>query len=245
MSAYINMLSALSSSAFGLRYYKADAAPAGPEYEQFTYTTAEYGSGYQNPDGPAGSYRLIITNGSTVAFIDQLKPPTGEDMTALAGKTTTLYFKSQVTNSTSDNAGLFQLSADVGSYTNTALLAMSRANSAGTEFTFIAGSGGVNYRETVLTGFPGAGKYSHVFLVIRDTDELVCYVYDYLEAQIHASTTTIDSSVLGHDFNRNLFNGRTAVPSGPGRKMTVKDAGWWQGELTAAQCAAHVALNPN
>jgi hypothetical protein len=123
---------------------------------------------------------------------------------------------------------------------------MSRANSAGTSFTFVVGSGGVNYRETVLTGFPGANHYTHVFLVIRETDELVAYVYDDTEGQIHTSTTAIDSSVFGHDFNRNLFNGRTAVPSGPGRKMTIKDAGgWWQDELTVAQIEAVVAANPN
>jgi hypothetical protein len=103
----------------------------------------------------------------------------------------------------------------------------------------------VNYKETLLTGFPGKGKWTHVFLVIRDTDELVAYVYDYNENQIHTSTTTIDSSVFGHDFNRNLYNGRSAVPSGPGRKMTTDDAGWWQAELTVAQMEAHVALNPN
>jgi hypothetical protein len=89
------------------------------------------------------------------------------------------------------------------------------------------------------------GQYTHIFLVIRDTDELVAYVYDYNENLIHTSTTTIDSSVFGHDFNRNLFNGRTERPSGPGRKNVTQDAGWWQEELTVAQMEAHVALNPN
>jgi hypothetical protein len=205
---------------------------------------AEYGSGY-NVGGDPGGYPITITNGTSVAFIDQLKPPTGENMTMLAGKTTTLYFKSKVSQTSSDNAGLFQLSADVGTYTNTALLTFSRANSAGTNFTFVVGSGGTVYREDNVAGFPGANKYTHVFLIIKDTDELVCYVYDYLEAQIYTSTTTIDSSVFGHDFNRNLLNGRTDVPSGPGRKNVTKDCGWWQKALTVAEREAHVAANPN
>jgi hypothetical protein len=218
--------------------------PLNIDYVQFNYTMEEYGSGYTAVNG-AGTYPLVVTNGTSVAFIDELRPPNGENMTMLAGKTTTLYFKSKVSQTSNDNAGLFQLSADVGTYTNTALLTMSRANSAGTNFTFVVGSGGTVYREDNVGGFPGANKWTHVFLVIKDTDELVCYVYNYLETLIYTSTTTIDSSVFGHDFNRNLFNGRTAVPSGPGRKMTMDDCGWWQKALTESECAAHVALNPN
>jgi hypothetical protein len=151
-----------------------------------------------------------------------------------------------VTNpSTADGASLFMLSANVAAYDNTSLLTMERNNAAGTEFNFVIGSNGVNYKETLLTGFPGYNRYTHVFLVIRDTDELVAYVYDDTETQIHTSTTTIVSSVFGDDFDKTMVNGRPTVPSGNGRKQTVKDMGLWQGELTVAEMEAHVALNPN
>jgi hypothetical protein len=233
------MLSSLSNSGFALRYRHSSGGGPLAEYVQFTYT-ASYPAGYNNPDGADGSYRLVITSGASQALIDQM------DTSALPGKTTTLYFKTMVTNPNSDDgSSLFMLSANVGSYTNTSLLTMERDNAAGTSFNFVIGSNGVNYKETTLTGFPGYNHYTHVFLVIRATNELVAYVYDDTETQIHTSTTTIVSSVFGNDFDRNMINGRPAAPSSNGRKQTVKDMGWWQREITVAEMEAVVAANPN
>jgi hypothetical protein len=233
------MLSTLSNSGFAFKYHRSSGGGPLAEYVQFTYTVT-YPSGYNNPDGGDGSYRLVITSGASQAVIDQI------DTSALPGKTTTLYFKTMVTSPNSDDgSSLFMLSANVGSYTNTALLSMVRTNTAGTNFSFVIGSNGVNYKETTLTGFPGYNHYTHVFLVIRATNELVAYVYDDTETQIHTSTTTIVSSVFGNDFDRNMANGRPAGPSGNGRKQTIKDMGWWQREISVAEMEAIVAANPN
>jgi hypothetical protein len=165
------------------------AANADVPYVQFTHDTSSYTSGHSFPDG--GNYRLVITSGACQAIINEMTT------SSLPGKNTTLYFKTMVTSPNSaDGSSLFMLSANVGSYTNTALLTMERNNAAGTEFNFVIGSNGVNYKETTLTGFPGYNHYTHVFLVIRDTDELVAYVYDDTETQIHTSTTAIVSSVF-------------------------------------------------
>jgi hypothetical protein len=225
-----------------MKYYKAAGGGGGAPltYEQFTYDASSYPSGYNNPEGPDGSYRLVITSGAAQALVNELTT------TSLPGKTTTLYFKTMVTQAnTTDGASLFMLSANVGAYDNTSLLTMERNNAAATEFNFVIGSNGVNYKETTLTGFPGYNHYTHVFLVIRDTNELVAYVYDDTETQIHTSTTTIVSSVFGNDFDRNMVNGRPAAPSSNGRKQTVKDMGLWQGEITVAEMEAVVAANPN
>jgi hypothetical protein len=237
----INMLSMLASSAFTMKFYKPATGGGGSlTYEQFTYDASNYSAGYNNPDGADSSYRLVITSGAAQAIINELTT------SSLPGKTTTLYFKTMVTNANAaDGASLFMLSANVGSYDNTSLLTMQRNNAAGTQFNFVIGSNGVNYKETTLTGFPGYNHYTHVFLVIRATNELVAYVYDDTETQIHTSTTTIVSSVFGNDFDRNMVNGRPAGPSGNGRKQTVKDMGLWPGEITVAEMEAVVAANPN
>jgi hypothetical protein len=121
-----------------------------------------------------------------------------------------------------------------------------RANAAATTMDFVVGSNGVNHREDLgLTGFPGVNHYTHIFILVKSTNELEARVYDDTEALVYSSTTTIVSSTFGTDFDRNMFNGRPDGASSNGRKQTVKDAGWWQKTLSVAEMEAVVAANPN
>jgi hypothetical protein len=207
-------------------------------YVQFTHDTSNYTSGRSFPDG--GNYRLVITSGACTAFINELTTSVLQDVNV------TLYFKTMVTAANSDDgSSLFMLSTGSSIYDNKGLLTMRRNNAAGTEMKFVIGSNLVNYKETVLTGFPGYNHYTHVFLMIKSTDELEARVYDDTEALIHTSTTTIDSSVFGNDYDRNMLNGRPDNASGNGRKTTTKDCGWWQKTLSVAEMEAVVAANPN
>jgi hypothetical protein len=206
-------------------------------YVQFTYDASNYTAGYNTPDG--GPYRLVITNGTCQTMINELTRYVLQDVDL------TLYFKSQLTVGSDDGASLFMLSTGSSIYDNKGLLTMYRANAAATSMNFVIGSNLVNYKESVLTGFPGYNHYTHVFLMIKSTDELVAYVYDDTEALIHTSTTTIDSSVFGDDYDRNMLNGRPVAASGNGRRNTTKDCGWWQKVQSVSEMEAVVAANPN
>jgi hypothetical protein len=214
------------------------AANADVAYVQFTCDASNYPSGYNNPDG--GDYRLVITSGACHALIDT------PFSTVLQDVNVTLYFKTMLTNGTDDGGALFMLSTGSSIYDNQGLLTMARANAAATTMDFVVGSNGVNHREDLaLTGFPGVNHYTHIFIMVKSTNELEARVYDDTEALVYSSTTTIVSSTFGTDYDRNMFNGRPDGASSNGRKQTVKDAGWWQKTLSVAEMEAHVALNPN
>jgi hypothetical protein len=214
------------------------AANADVPYVQFTYDASNYPSGYSNPDG--GDYRLVVSSGACHAVLDP------SFSTLLQDVNVTMYFKSMLTNGTDDGGALFMLSTGSTIYDNKGLLTLVRANAAATTMDFVVGSNGVNHREDLgLTGFPGTNHYTHVFILVKSTNELEARVYDDTEALVYSSTTTIVSSTFGTDYDRNLLNGRPDNAVGNGRKQTVKDAGWWQKTLSVAEMEAHVALNPN
>jgi hypothetical protein len=231
------MLSALSTSAFGLKRFAA-AAPSGPlVFEEFTYTMGgSNGNQYTLLDSP-NPYPVYVTSGYTTAYID------GFDTTSLVNATKTLYFKTKFTSTTADGASLFLFSDASATLDTGAALTMYKDSSAGDQIKFIVGSNGTTHLDATITGQSGS-SYFHVFLVFSG-NTLLTYIYDDTVTQKYYSSTTITGSTFGNDFTQWRYNTRGVAPNLNARKLYIDSSGQWPGAIDVATMEAAVTANPN